>query len=282
MKKLLSFCAITLMMAAVSGCGSNNPEDTLGDNGNGVQNEADNNGNGAQDDKDKKGNGWPDYTNDTASYQIVLTDAQKETIKQTNGFALNYLKKVSGQNQTEGFVTSPLSTATVLGMLSAGAQGKTHADIVSVLLGNGSSEGLNELFLKLATELPVADRAVSLKQANCLVGDVSGERVLESEVALVLNSEVDDLGLVGLPEGVRRIVLRNVGNRVENVALFAGYGYVSAIGSFIHQQVDLQFTGKDAVVAALNAIRKPRERSSGEHGEAHRKNKQAAYQRALR
>ena len=173
MKKLLYYCAVALVMAGVSGCSSNEPEDMLVDNGNGVQNEADNNGSGAQDNKDKKRNGWPGSANDSVSYQIVLTDAQKETVKQANSFAFNYLKTLSARKQTEGFVASPLSTAVVLGMLSEGAQGKTRADIVSVLLGGGSSDGLNDLFEELTTGLPVSDRAVSFRQANCLVGDAT-------------------------------------------------------------------------------------------------------------
>ena len=98
---------------------------------------------------------------------IVLSQAQQEFVTKGNGFALNLVNKLYNG---KSFICSPLSLQFALGMVNAGAQGKTSDEICAMLgYGAGAPDEVNAYAKCLADALTSVDRTTSMDIANILV-----------------------------------------------------------------------------------------------------------------
>lgn len=106
---------------------------------------------------------------------IDLTEEQKACVDKMNTFSLNLFKTLASVGLCDGsrFV-SPVSVASLLGMLNNGAKGQT-SDEISGLLGltPQDKELLNTFFATLMEAAPLADPSVTLKNASFIAANAN-------------------------------------------------------------------------------------------------------------
>ena len=94
---------------------------------------------------------------------------QGKIAENNNDFACNLFRTIYEQKHSHGsFIMSPTSVSYVLGMLNAGAEGKTQRQITDVLGLDGSVKEINNYFKKVMDEASGVDSTVTIKIANCM------------------------------------------------------------------------------------------------------------------
>ena len=117
---------------------------------------------------------------------LELSTRGSEFIQKGNDFALDFLEKIDAVSE-DSYVISPLSLQFLLGMILDGAQGRTADEICDVLgFGAGEKEQVNEYCLSLLKQLPKLDSSTTLKIANAILVDKSGQ-LLDSYKKSVAN-----------------------------------------------------------------------------------------------
>ena len=108
------------------------------------------------------------------------TVSQREMSDNNIDFACNLFRAIFEQKQKErdprSIVFSPISVSYMLGMLNAGANGKTRQQITDVLRLGGSIQAINKYFKKIMDEAPNADTIMTIKIANSI--DANGFKLI--------------------------------------------------------------------------------------------------------
>lgn len=102
---------------------------------------------------------------------VNLTAEQRKFVQKNNDFSFNFYRAlIAAQPKKESVISSPLSLTYVLGMLNAGAQGKTSEEILSLLGYNANNtQEINEFCKSLIEQAGQVDPSVTMKMANCFV-----------------------------------------------------------------------------------------------------------------
>ncbi len=112
---------------------------------------------------------------------IVLTKAEATMLSASNDFGLNLFREVRTLEEGSSSFISPFSIATVLSLLSAGAEGETREEIVSALgLKEFSPEETGVFYTSLYNALTTADNSVTLESANGLWFDKTLNKSIKS------------------------------------------------------------------------------------------------------
>lgn len=106
---------------------------------------------------------------------IELNATEKEMAAQQGDFAstlsLELCRQLGGE-KTDNWLVSPFSLQCALGMLSNGANGETHDEILYALgLSQYSQEEVNAYFRKLIEGLHTVNSAITVKTANSVWGN---------------------------------------------------------------------------------------------------------------
>ena len=106
---------------------------------------------------------------------IELNATEKEMAAQQGDFAstlsLELCRQLGGE-KTDNWLVSPFSLQCALGMLSNGASGETHDEILHTLgLSQYSQEEVNAYFRKLIEGLHTVNSAITVKTANSVWGN---------------------------------------------------------------------------------------------------------------
>lgn len=106
---------------------------------------------------------------------IELNATEKEMAAQQGDFAstlsLELCRQLGGE-KTDNWLVSPFSLQCALGMLSNGASGETHDEILYTLgLSQYSQEEVNAYFKKLIEGLHTVNSAITVKTANSVWGN---------------------------------------------------------------------------------------------------------------
>lgn len=106
---------------------------------------------------------------------IELNATEKEMAAQQGDFAstlsLELCRQLGGE-KTDNWLVSPFSLQCALGMLSNGANGETHDEILYTLgLSQYSQEEVNAYFKKLIEGLHTVNSAITVKTANSVWGN---------------------------------------------------------------------------------------------------------------
>lgn len=106
---------------------------------------------------------------------IDLNATEKEMAAQQGDFAstlsLELCRQLGGE-KTDNWLVSPFSLQCALGMLSNGASGETHNEILHTLsLSQYSQEEVNAYFKKLIEGLHTVNSAITVKTANSVWGN---------------------------------------------------------------------------------------------------------------
>lgn len=106
---------------------------------------------------------------------IELNATEKEMAAQQGDFAsilsLELYRQLGGE-RTDNWLVSPFSLQCALGMLSNGASGETHNEILYTLgLSQYSQEEVNAYFKKLIEGLHTVNSAITVKTANSVWGN---------------------------------------------------------------------------------------------------------------
>lgn len=106
---------------------------------------------------------------------IELNATEKEMAAQQGDFAstlsLELCRQLGGE-KTDNWLVSPFSLQCALGMLSNGASGETHNEILHTLgLSQYSQEEVNAYFKKLIEGLHTVNSAITVKTANSVWGN---------------------------------------------------------------------------------------------------------------
>ncbi|HNX65498.1 MAG TPA: serpin family protein [Bacteroidales bacterium] len=99
---------------------------------------------------------------------ILLTEKQKEVVDQSNNFAFNLFKEITGSNTiSENIMISPFSISSALSMTLNGASGETYNEMLQALSLNGKTlDEINDAYLKLMSEMVPVDERVVMNIAN--------------------------------------------------------------------------------------------------------------------
>ena len=104
---------------------------------------------------------------------LIMSDIQRETIKEGNKFALNLFRTQTGMDSK---VISPLSAAYLMGMLANGADGNTYLEIMKAIgMDDVSIETLNEAYKSIINTASQLDRQTSINIANCIAANKQTE-----------------------------------------------------------------------------------------------------------
>ena len=97
---------------------------------------------------------------------LILSDSQRETIRNGNTFALNLFRTQMGMDSK---VISPLSVAYLMGMLANGADGVTRTEILRALGMDGVPVAtLNEAYKSIINVASRCDTQTTINVANCV------------------------------------------------------------------------------------------------------------------
>lgn len=101
---------------------------------------------------------------------LNLTPEEEKKVQQDNDFTIDLFNQaVSGMNQGDNLLLSPISANMVLSMLSNGAQGTTRDSMERTLgFGDFSRAQVNQYYKKLLRSLPYLDSATTLDIANSI------------------------------------------------------------------------------------------------------------------
>lgn len=176
-RTLLLTGTVLLMMAAVlAGCSSDSVEPEVEEQPEAPQVETP----GEQEGQEAQSDSIPeDGDHDTqvvdmlpTTRAIELTASQQEFVKKNNDFSFNFYRAVNAAQGTKSIICSPLSVSYVLGMLNAGAQGKTSTEITGVLgYGANGTQEINAFCKSLMEQAGQVDPSVTVRMANCLVAN---------------------------------------------------------------------------------------------------------------
>ncbi|MBR5176514.1 MAG: serpin family protein [Bacteroidales bacterium] len=101
---------------------------------------------------------------------IPLTRAQLEFVKSNNTFALEFFKRVAGNEGEKSMLVSPISVTFALGMVNNGAKGDTQAEINKALgYGGNSIDDLNAFCKTMLEEGAAVDPTTTIEIANMAV-----------------------------------------------------------------------------------------------------------------
>lgn len=90
-------------------------------------------------------------------------------VQHTNDFTFNMMRQMNAMYKDSSLVTSPLSTASVLGMLDNAAEGDARQQIEQVLGFDGTDvQAVNNYFYKLLVLAPQVDVTTKLNMANAI------------------------------------------------------------------------------------------------------------------
>ena len=99
-----------------------------------------------------------------APKQIELTADEQQLVKSSNEFALNLMRRASGEKD---LLLSPLSITYALGMVNNGAVGQTQLEINKVLgFGGAGADAINKFCRKLLDESATLDQKTRVLIAN--------------------------------------------------------------------------------------------------------------------
>ena len=130
---------------------------------------------------------------------ITSTEPQDELLDNNNDFACNLFRAINrNRKPSDGsIVVSPISVSCLLGMLNAGADGKTRQQITEVLGLSGSTRQINEHFKTMMSKVSRADSNVTLQLANCIdVNSAMGISLLpqyKADMQLYYDAQIDAL-----------------------------------------------------------------------------------------
>ena len=130
---------------------------------------------------------------------ITSTEPQDELLDNNNDFACNLFRAINrNRKPSDGsIVVSPISVSCLLGMLNAGADGKTRQQITDVLGLSGSTRQINEHFKTMMSKVSRADSNVMLQLANCIdVNSAMGISLLpqyKADMQLYYDAQIDAL-----------------------------------------------------------------------------------------
>src|SRR5690606_7092122 len=96
-----------------------------------------------------------------------LTSVERAVVKSDESFGLGLFSAVNETAPDENVVVSPLSVSMALGMALNGANGETHAEMLSALQKTGLGEAqINATYAHLLAYLPESDNDVEVTIAN--------------------------------------------------------------------------------------------------------------------
>lgn len=135
---------------------------------------------------------------------LILSDTQRDIVKQNNAFALQLYRKTAKLGSQ---VVSPMSVAYLMGMLANGANGETLKEIMHCIgCDNVRLSDLNELYKALMQDVGRVDKQTQVKIANYVA--VNKEFQLDNQyrktVADNYKAEVENLDF-GKAKAVDRI-----------------------------------------------------------------------------
>jgi Serine protease inhibitor len=138
---------------------------------------------------------------------LQLTTKGAEYIQKGNDFSLNFLEKIDKDAQGS-YVISPLSLQFLLGMILDGAQGQTADEICEVLgYGAGEIDQVNEYCKSMLKQLPALDNKTTIKIANAILVDKSGELLdtYKKSVANYYEAYVESIDFANSQAAVNKI-----------------------------------------------------------------------------
>ena len=109
---------------------------------------------------------------DKPAEAIVLTRAEEGINAGANAFGLNVFRTINASDKTDDLFISPLSLSLALAMTSAGADGRTEAQMRSMLgFGEVTNAEMAEYFRKMTEALLSLDPRTTLQIANAIWTD---------------------------------------------------------------------------------------------------------------
>ncbi|XP_074057680.1 serpin B8-like [Macrotis lagotis] len=129
-----------------------------------------------------------------------------ESLSEANGpFAINLLKKLSEEDNSQNVVFSPLSISSALGMLFLGAKGNTATQIAKVLCLNRGGNIHRDLQV-LLNEVNKSSTQYSLRTANKLFGEKTYDflSIFKEDCQKFYNEELGELSFAKAPEESRK------------------------------------------------------------------------------
>ena len=144
---------------------------------------------------------------DNLPKELKLTTKAAEYIQKGNDFSINFLEKTN-QMEEGSYVISPLSLQFLLGMILDGAKGRTADEICETLgYGKGETDLINEYCKSLLTQLPKLDNKTTLKIANAILVDKSGDLLgsYKNTVANYYEAYVESVDFSNATSALRKI-----------------------------------------------------------------------------
>jgi serine protease inhibitor len=150
-----------------------------------------------------------------------LTPAETEAIRASNGFGLDLLRELAGEDPESTVFISPLSASMALGMALNGADGTTRDEMSDALgFGSMSEEDVNASYLGLLELLEGLDPGVSARVANSIwhrPGDVPRAEFVE-RVEEHFRAVVRPFAAENPEDEINRWVRDATGGRIEEIA----------------------------------------------------------------
>ena len=103
---------------------------------------------------------------------LMLSDAQKAMVQESNGLALNLLRQLNASHGEHSYVVSPLSVGYVLGMLCEGADQPAQEEIAKALgFEREDVNAISSYYAKLMRIGSSLDKEVTVGLANIIFGN---------------------------------------------------------------------------------------------------------------
>ena len=131
---------------------------------------------------------------DKPAEAIVLTRAEEGINAGANAFGLNVFRTINASDKTDDLFISPLSLSLALAMTSAGADGRTEAQMRSMLgFGEVTNAEMAEYFRKMTEALLSLDPRTTLQIANAIWTDkgITLKKGFVSDVTKYYHSEAN-------------------------------------------------------------------------------------------
>lgn len=131
--------------------------------------------------------------NDVDETYLILSDAQRSAVENTNVFALNLFRTQAGMDSK---VVSPVSVAYLMGLLANGANGSTQDEIMKALNMSGTSlTTLNETYNAIIKTASHLDSQTQVNIANCVAANkqVTLKSNYASTMQTLYNADVESM-----------------------------------------------------------------------------------------
>lgn len=131
--------------------------------------------------------------NDVDETYLILSDAQRSAVENTNVFALNLFRTQAGMDSK---VVSPVSVAYLMGLLANGANGSTQDEIMKALSMSGTSLAtLNETYNAIIKTASHLDSQTQVNIANCVAANkqVTLKSNYASTMQTLYNADVESM-----------------------------------------------------------------------------------------